>query len=132
MIYLKSYLIALVVFLIIDFLWLTLIATDFYKKHLGYLMSETPNYIAALVFYVVFIFGLVYLVIVPSISAESVLKAIIGGAVLGFVAYATYDLTNLATIKDWPLIVTVVDLAWGTFITTAISVATYYIYNIFW
>ncbi|HOO43599.1 MAG TPA: DUF2177 family protein [Bacillota bacterium] len=130
--FIKMYVIAFAVFLLVDFLWLTLIANKFYKEHLGYLMRETPNYIAALVFYLVFIVGLVYLVIMPGIEAGSVGKVILGGIIFGFVSYATYDLTNLATVKDWPIIVTVVDLVWGTTLSTVIAVATYYLYNLIW
>lgn len=132
MTFFKMYIIAFVIFLVIDFIWLTLVANDFYKKHLGYIMKESPNYIAALIFYLVYIVGLVYLVVMPAVDAGSIGKVILGGAIFGFVGYATYDLTNLATIKDWPMLVTVVDLAWGTTLSTVIAVGTYVLYNLFW
>ncbi len=114
--YLKMYLVALLIFLVIDFLWLGLIARDFYRNQIGHLMAESVNWIAALVFYLLFIGGVVYFVLAPSLEAESLLRAFLVGGFFGFIAYATYDLTNLATLKDWPLLVTVVDLAWGTFL----------------
>jgi len=129
--FLKSYLIAFVIFLLVDIIWLSVVASKFYKKHLGYLMKEKPNYIAALVFYLVYIAGLVYLVILPAIQSGVITDAILGGLVFGFVAYATYDLTNLATIKEWPMLVTVVDLAWGSSLSIIISLGTYLIYNLF-
>ncbi len=126
--FLKIYLIAFVVFLIVDAIWLTFVANQFYKKHIGFLMKATPNYIAAAVFYLIFIVGLVFFVIQPAVNSGDVGRLVLSAALFGFITYATYDLTNLATIKDWPLIVTVVDLAWGTVLSTTISVATYYLY----
>ena len=83
-------------------------------------------------FYLLFIVGLVYFVIMPGIEAGSISKIIVGGLLFGFMTYATYDLTNLATLKDWPIVVTVVDLVWGSTLSTVISVVTYYLYNLFW
>lgn len=130
--FLKMYLIAFVVFLLVDFIWLTFVANSFYKKHIGFIMTDSPNFIAAIIFYLIFIVGLVYFVIMPGIDAQSIGKIILGGLLFGLITYATYDLTNLATLKDWPLIVTVVDLAWGSFLSTVISLATYLIYNWIW
>ncbi len=129
--FLKLYLIAFVVFLVIDILWLSVFAKKFYEKHLGYLMTKTPKYLAAALFYLVFIAGLVYFVIMPAVDAGEVTKAILSGLLFGFVTYATYDLTNLATVKDWPITITIVDLIWGSVLTTTISVATFYISSIF-
>ncbi|MCF7926186.1 MAG: DUF2177 family protein [Candidatus Izimaplasma sp.] len=126
--FLKMYLIAFVIFLLIDAIWLGLIAPKFYKSQIGHLMADKPNFIAALIFYLIFVVGVVYFVVNPAIEAESLQKAIIGGLLFGFITYATYDLTNLATLKDWPIFVTVVDLAWGSFLSTTMSVLTYFIY----
>lgn len=123
----KQFFVAFITFLIIDGAWLTLIAKDFYAKHLGFLMSKTPNFAAAGIFYVIYIITLVVLIIAPALQKGSLSAAILTAALFGFCAYATYDLTNLATIKDWPLIVTVVDLIWGTFVTAAVSSITYLI-----
>lgn len=122
---LKMYFIAFIVFLVIDALWLGLVAPKFYKTYLGHLMADKPNFIVAAVFYLVFLFGLVYFVINPAVEANSVSQLLISAALFGFVTYATYDLTNMATLKEWPAIVTVVDLLWGTFISTAVSLVTF-------
>ena len=130
--YLKMYLIAFVIFLAIDAIWLGLVAPKFYKAQIGHLMSEKPNLIAALVFYLIFIVGVVYFVINPAIEAQSISKVIVSGLLFGFITYATYDLTNLATLKDWPILVTVVDLAWGSFLSMTMGILTYLIYNWLW
>jgi uncharacterized membrane protein len=130
MVFLKLYGIAFVIFLAIDAVWLGLVAPKFYKAQIGHLMAETPNFIAALVFYLLFIVGLVYFVLLPAVEAESLSKAIIAGVLFGFMTYATYDLTNLATLKDWPITVTVVDLVWGSFLSGSISTLSYLIFNL--
>jgi uncharacterized membrane protein len=123
------YIIAFIIFLAIDALWLGLVAPRFYKAQIGHLMSERPNFIAALVFYLLFIIGVVYFVVNPAIEAQSITKVLVAGALFGFMTYATYDLTNLATLKDWPITVTIVDLIWGTSLSTLIGLFTYLIYN---
>lgn len=125
----KIYLIALPVFFAIDMLWLGIVAKDFYKNQIGYLMKSNINWAAAIVFYLLFIAGLVFFVINPSVEKVSWMSALFLGAFFGFITYATYDLTNLATIKDWPLFVTVVDLTWGTVLGALVSIVTYFIYN---
>ena len=120
----KLYGIALPIFLLIDGVWLGVVAKNFYGKHLGYLMSPTPNWAAAIVFYLLYIVGLVVLVINPAMNNGGWQEAMWKGALLGLVGYATYDLTNMATIKDWPMIVTVVDLIWGTVLSATISTLT--------
>lgn len=127
--YLKMYIIAFIIFLAIDAIWLGLVAPKFYKSQIGHLMSDKPNLIAALVFYLLFIVGVVYFVVNPAIEAQSITKVLIAGAMFGFMTYATYDLTNLATLKDWPITVTIVDLIWGTSLSTLIGLFTYLIYN---
>ena len=123
----KLYLIALPVFLGIDMIWLTLIAKNFYSQKIGYLMTKNPNLIAAFIFYLIFIAGLVLFVISPALEKKNWLQAVLMGIFFGLVTYATYDLTNLATIKDWPLIITFVDLIWGMAISAGVSVITYFI-----
>jgi len=129
MTFFKLYIIAFVIFLAIDAVWLGMVAPKFYKAQIGHLMSDKPNLIAALVFYLIFIVGVVYFVIYPAIEAQSISKLIISGALFGFMTYATYDLTNLATLRDWPIQVTIVDLIWGTTLSTLIGLFTYWIYN---
>jgi len=121
----KQFFVAFVSFLAVDGLWLSLIAKNFYSKHLGYLMSKNPNFVAAGVFYLIYIISLVVLVISPGLQKGSMSHTILMGALFGLCCYATYDLTNLATIKDWPLIVTIVDLIWGTVLSASITAITY-------
>lgn len=130
--YIKMYLIAFVIFLAIDAIWLGLVAPKFYKAQIGHLMAERPNFIAALIFYLIFIVGVVYFVVNPAIEAQSLTKVLISGMLFGFITYATYDLTNLATLKEWPLTVTIVDLIWGTSLSSLIGLFTYLIYNALW
>lgn len=125
--FVKLYLIALPVFFGIDMLWLGLIAKNFYAKQIGFLMKSDINWTAAIVFYLLFIVGLVLFVIAPAVEKHSWLHALLFGALFGLISYATYDLTNLATLKDWPLLVTMVDLAWGATLGAIVSVVTYLI-----
>lgn len=125
--FIKLYLIALPIFFGIDMIWLGLVAKNFYARQIGFLLTPNINWVAAIVFYLLFIAGLVVFVIHPAILKHSWLQALLLGAFFGLVTYATYDLTNLATVKNWPLLVTVVDLAWGAFLGGAVSVMTYLI-----
>jgi uncharacterized membrane protein len=123
----KTFLVAFAVFLGIDMLWLTVIASKFYKSQIGHLMADKAKLLPAAIFYIIFIAAMVYFVIVPALEHQNMAQLLLSAAIFGFVTYATYDLTNMATLKDWPLLVTVVDLAWGTFISLAVSVITYLI-----
>lgn len=131
MIYIKLFLVALPVFFGIDMLWLGLVAKNFYKSQIGFLMPESINWFAAIAFYLIFIAGLVVFVISPAVEKNSWLYALALGALFGFISYATYDLTNLATIKDWPLLVTIVDLIWGAVLASSVSTISYLIYTKF-
>jgi len=119
--YIKLYFSALAAFLLIDMLWLGLVARGFYRKYLGFLLSPTPNWAAAITFYLLFIVGLLVFAVIPGLQAGSLGKALLLGALFGLLTYATYDLTNLATIKDWPLIVTAVDLVWGVILSCSVT-----------
>ena len=125
--FIKLYFIALPVFLAIDMIWLGLIAKNFYAKQIGFLMKSNINWLAAIIFYLLFIVGLVLFVIVPAMQKNSWLQALLFGALFGLITYATYDLTNLATIKDWPVLVTIIDLIWGTTVAGAVSVISFFI-----
>ena len=127
--FIKLFLIALPVFFIIDMVWLVLVAKKFYQEHLGFLMRPDINWFAAMFFYILFIAGLVIFVISPALEKHSWVHALLFGAFFGLITYATYDLTNLATLKDWPLLVTIVDLIWGTVLASSISLITYLIAN---
>ncbi len=125
--FIKLYSIALPVFLFIDMIWLGLISKDFYRAQIGSLMKSDVNWTAAVLFYLIFITGLVIFVITPAVEKSSWSHAVIFGALFGLVCYATYDLTNLAVAKDWPLLVTIVDLIWGAVLSALVSVVTYFI-----
>jgi len=125
--YLKLYLASLVVFFAVDMVWLGLVASSFYKKHLGYLMSPSVNWLAAIIFYLLFIVGILVFVVLPGIKENSLPNTILRAVLFGLITYATYDLTNLATVKDWPLMITLVDLGWGMVLSTIVSVAGFYV-----
>jgi len=115
------YLLTLAIFFLIDMVWLGLVAKNFYRRQLGEMLSSKVNWTAALLFYLLFIAGLLLFVIAPALGRGGVLQALWQGAFFGLIAYATYDLTNLATLRGWPLLVTVVDLAWGAVLGGAVS-----------
>ncbi len=119
------YLTAISIFLLIDAFWLGFTAKSFYRKEIGFLLSSNVNWVAAGLFYILFVFGLVFFVIEPAIKSEAWIDALFSGSLFGLVAYATYDLTNLATIEGWPLKVTIIDLIWGAFIGGSVSTITY-------
>ena len=123
--FLKLYCISLPIFFAVDMVWLGLAAKNFYAKHIGFLMKANVNWAAAILFYLLFIAGLVAFVVTPAVEKGSWARALLFGALFGLITYATYDLTNLATLRDWPLLVTVVDLIWGTVLAASVSVATY-------
>jgi len=125
--FLKLFGIALPVFFAIDMLWLGFIAKDFYAKQIGGLMKSDINWTAAIIFYLIFMAGLVVFVIAPAVLKNSWTHAVLMGALFGFVCYATYDLTNLAVAKDWPLLVTIIDLIWGAVLAASVSVITFLI-----
>ncbi len=125
--FLKLYAIALPVFFAIDMIWLGLVAKNFYRTQIGSLMKTDINWAAAMIFYLIFIAGLVAFVIAPAVAKNSWSQALILGAFFGLVCYATYDLTNLAIAKDWPLLVTIIDLAWGAVLAASVSIITYFI-----
>lgn len=123
--YLKLYVGTLFVFLAIDLLWLGLVARSFYQQQLGFLMAPSPNWLAAIVFYLLFVAGILIFAVVPGLRDKSIKTTLMRAALFGLITYATYDLTNLATLKDWPLLVTMVDLVWGTALSTAVSLTSY-------
>jgi uncharacterized membrane protein len=122
---LKLFAIALPVFFAIDLLWLGVVASDFYAAQVGGLMKADVNWWAAVLFYLIFIGGMVYFVIAPAYEKRSARHALSVGAAYGFITYATFDLTALALLKDWPLLITVVDLAWGTVLSASVSTITF-------
>jgi len=123
----KHYGLSVVTFLIIDAVWLLFIAKNLYNKYLGYLMAKNPNLIAALIFYLIFVAGMLYFVIEPALLTGKWQDALVSGLFFGFVTYATYDLTNLATVRDWPIVITFIDLAWGSFVTAATCLISFFV-----
>lgn len=123
----KTYLVTLVVFFAIDIIWLVIVAKNMYQKELGYMMSPKPNWIAAGVFYLIFILGLVFFVINPAIEKDSWSYALLIGMFFGLITYSTYDLTNLATLKDWPLKITIIDLIWGSSLGGMVSMISFFL-----
>jgi uncharacterized membrane protein len=122
-----SYILTAVVFFAVDMIWLGLVAKELYRKYLGALLSDSVNWVAAIIFYLVFIAGIFIFVINPAVEKQSAVRAMILGAVFGFIAYATYDLTNYATMKGFPLNIVFIDLAWGAVLTSVVSLSGYYI-----
>lgn len=119
------YLLTGIAFLVIDGLWLGWIASDFYQKYLGYLMGPI-KWPAAALFYLIYVAGILVFSVIPGYMKSSLSYTLVYGALFGFFTYATYDLTNLATLKDWPLRVVVVDVIWGVVLCTVVSFVGYY------
>jgi len=113
------------IFFAIDMLWLGFFAKNFYKEKLGFIFTGEINWAAAVIFYLIYIGGILFFAVLPALREQNWTMALINGAVLGGLCYATYDLTNMATIKQWPLIVVVVDIIWGIVLTGGISILTY-------
>lgn len=122
-----SYVLTLIVFLIIDMAWLGFIAKNLYQKYLGNFLSETVNWTAAFIFYCIYIVGISLFVIYPAVSKGSATNALLMGALFGIFTYATYDLTNLATLKAWPIQIVIIDIIWGAILTATVSIAGFYI-----
>ena len=125
--YVSFYLASLAVFFVLDMTWLGLIASSFYKKHLGYLMAPRVNWIAAIIFYLLFMLGILVFVVLPGVKEDNLQSTILRAALFGLITYATYDLTNLATINHWPLIVTIIDLVWGMVLSSIVSTAGFFL-----
>lgn len=125
-----AYLASVVVFFAADMLWLGLVASGFYRAQIGYLLGPV-NWAVAIAFYLLFLVGLQLFAISPALDAHDLSRAIILGALFGFFCYATYDLTNWSTVKDWPALVSLVDMVWGTVLSAFVSGATYWIATTF-
>lgn len=125
----KVYLISLPIFMFLDMMWVGLIAKNFYSNQIGFLMSPRINWIAVISFYLIFLAGLALFVIGPALEKNSLMHALLFGALFGLICYATYDLTNLATLKDWPLKMVIVDLVWGSALCATVSSLSYLIYR---
>ncbi len=129
-IFIQLFIITFFVFFLIDLLWLGIIAKNLYNKFLGHLLKDNVNWIAAIVFYLIFIVGLVFFVLMPAVEQDSFWFAFLVGGLFGFITYATYDLTNLATLKSWPIKITLIDLGWGMSLGAFTSLISYTIYTL--
>jgi uncharacterized membrane protein len=127
MTYVIAYVATTVAFLGLDFFWLGTVATGFYKSRLGDMLLNQPNFVAAGVFYLFYVGGIVYFAVQPALVSGNWTTAAVAGAILGFIAYGTYDMTNLATLKNWSATVSAVDMAWGTALTSFSAVIGYLI-----
>jgi uncharacterized membrane protein len=120
--YIKLYLATLITFFAIDMVWLGIVARTFYRKYLGFLLAPSTNWLAVIIFYLLFIVGILVFVVLPGLENNSLKTILWRASLFGLVTYATYDLTNLATVMDWPLIVSIVDIAWGVVLSISVSI----------
>ena len=123
----SAYLLTTIVFFAIDMFWLGFIAKDYYGKHLANFLSPQVNWSAAIIFYLLFIVGIFIFAILPAVEKQSWLHALVYGGLFGFFTYATYDLTNLATLSNWPMKIVIIDIIWGFVLTASVSVSGYFI-----
>ena len=130
MYFLYVYLLTIPVFFIIDLLWIGLVANNFYNSQIGHLRGDI-NWPGAVTFYLIYIVGIVIFAVLPALDAGSWQKALLWGALFGFFTYATYDLTNYATLKDWPLLMVIVDMAWGTILSGSVAAGGYFLAKTF-
>ena len=125
--YIKAYIITLIIFFAVDLVWLGVIAKDMYRNKIGFIMKDSFNMTAAVAFYMVFIIGLIFFVINKAVIMGSWQYALFAGMFFGFITYLTYDMTNLATLKDWPLSITVIDIIWGSVLNLSVLLISYFI-----
>ncbi|MFN3858064.1 MAG: DUF2177 family protein [Caulobacter sp.] len=123
--FIAAYIAAGAAFVVLDFLWLAVIAQKLYQREIGGLLLEKPNMVAAVAFYLLYLAGVVFFAVRPALATGSWTTALVTGAIFGLVAYATYDLTNMATLKGFSWTIVAADLAWGAFVTAAIATAGY-------
>jgi len=125
--FIKLYLITVPIFFIIDMLWLVIIAKGIYQKYMGHLMKTIPNWPVAMLFYFLFIVGLIIFAIYPAVRNNSWTYALLYGAMFGFFTYITFDLTGLAVLKNFPWQITIIDIVWGTALSATVSIITFFI-----
>ncbi len=127
-----TYLAALLSLSVLDAFWILFAAKGFYAKHLGFLFMKDANILPIIAFYPIYSLAIALLAVVPALEAQSLTGALWRGALLGLAAYSAYDLTNHATIANWPLIVTIADIAWGVFVTALASGIAYWCIALFY
>ncbi len=123
--YLKLYLLTVPIFFLLDIIWLGVVAKGFYRKHLGFILSPEVNWPAAITFYLIYITGIIIFAVAPAMERLSLMRALVLGGLYGFFTYATYDLTNMALIKGWPMKIVVVDILWGMVLCAAVATASF-------
>ena len=124
--YLKLYALTVPVFFVIDILWLGVVAKGFYRKKLSFILSSDVNWTAAVIFYMIYIAGILFFAVRPALASNSWREAALLGALFGFFTYATYDLTNLATIKDWPIAIVLIDILWGVCLCFLVAMVSFF------
>lgn len=117
----QLYMATAILFFAIDILWLGVVAKRFYNRHLGHFFRERVNWTAAFIFYALYILGILVFALLPGIDGGSFARTVMLGVLYGLFTYATYDLTNLATLKDWPVKIVVVDIIWGMLLCGLVS-----------
>jgi len=125
--YLKLYALTVSFFFVIDMFWLGVVAKGFYRRQLDFVLSPQVNWTAAIIFYLIYNAGILFFAVRPALSSNSWVQAAALGALFGFFTYATYDLTNLATIKNWPMQVVVVDIFWGACLCALVALSSFWI-----
>jgi len=125
--YAKLYGLTVPVFFVIDLIWLGVVAKGFYQKNLKYILSPNVNWTAAIIFYLIYIAGILIFAVLPAVAKDSLRHAAVWGALFGFFTYATYDLTNLALLKDWPIIIVIVDILWGVVLCSAVATLSFFV-----
>jgi uncharacterized membrane protein len=125
--YVKLYGLTVPVFFVIDLIWLGVVAKGFYQKNLKYILSPNVNWTAAIIFYLIYIAGILIFAVLPAVAKDSLRHAAVWGALFGFFTYATYDLTNLALLKDWPIIIVIVDILWGVVLCSAVATLSFFV-----
>ena len=121
----KAFAAAIVTFLVVDAIWIALFVRNYYESQVGSLLRDTPNFVAALVFYVAYAFAVVVFAVKPALASGRIVDALMLGALLGAIAYGTFTITNYAVLKDWTMGLVVSDIAWGTFLTSVVAAAGY-------
>lgn len=127
--YFSIYFLFLVSLVAVDMLWLLVIAKKMYQDEMGDLMASEPNLVAGFAFYVLYAVGVCVFVIMPALSKQSWFDAVLYGAMFGFFCYMTYDLTNLSVVRNFPMRLAFIDMAWGSFVTAAVSGFIYWVGN---
>jgi uncharacterized membrane protein len=125
--YLKLYFLTVPFFFIIDLIWLGIVAKGFYQKHLKFILSPKVNWTAAIIFYLIYIAGILIFAVLPAVGKDSLRHAAVWGALFGFFTYATYDLTNLALVKNWPINIVIVDILWGVVLCSTVATLSFLI-----